>query len=353
MKTITIKDVAARAGVSPKTVSRVINGESYVRAELREAVQKVVDELGYRPNAFARELSSSRSFLLGLFFDDPASAYAAEVQRGALARCRELSYHLVVEQVDRDRAGWLEECEASLRAVRLGGAIVTPPLCDWPELLDLFERYQVPVVRISAGDFPGRTAQVQMDDRGAAQEMTGQLIALGHRDIAFIQGNPTHHAAARRLEGFCAAMGDAGLPTPASRTLQGDFTFRSGLDAAERLLGAPDRPTAIFAANDEMALAVLVAAMRNGIVVPEQLSIAGFDDAPIARMAWPQLTTIRQPNVEMAATAVDLLVRAQGRAHDAAAETCQLPYALVMRASTAPAQQARAAGTALRSNAGR
>jgi len=337
MKTITIKDVATRAGVSPKTVSRVINGESYVRAELREAVQKVVDELGSRPNAFARELSSSRSFLLGLFFDDPGSAYAADVQRGALARCRALSYHLVVEQVARDRDGWLEECEASLRAVRLGGAILTPPLCDWPELLDLFDRHQVPVVRISPGDFPERSPQVQMDDRGAAQEMTQRLIALGHRDIAFIQGNPTHHAAARRLEGFSAAMADADLAVPETRTLQGDFTFRSGLDAADRLLGTADHPTAIFAANDEMALAVLVAAMRNGIAVPEQLSIAGFDDAPIARMAWPQLSTVRQPNVEMATNAVDLLVHSHSGA--LAAQTCQLPYTMVMRSSTAPVHQ--------------
>ena len=333
MKTITIKDVALRAGVSPKTVSRVINGESYVREELRQSVQRVVDELGYRPNAYARELSSARSFLLGLFFDDPASAYAADVQRGALTRCRELSYHLMVEQVVCEDADWLHECEASLRAVRLGGAILTPPLCDQPELLDLLDRYQVPVVRISPGDFPGRTPQVQMDDRGAAREMTEALIALGHRDIAFIQGNPTHHAAARRLEGFCAAMESAGLVVPDSRTLQGDFTFRSGLDAGEELLGSPDRPTAIFAANDEMALAVLVAAMRHGISVPEQLSIAGFDDAPVARMAWPQLSTVRQPNFEMATTAVDLLVRKQ--ACVPAAQTCQLSHALIMRSSTA------------------
>lgn len=335
MTTITIKDVAARAGVSPKTVSRVINGESYVRAELREAVQKVVDELGYRPNAFARGLSSSRSFLIGLFFDDPASGYAADVQRGALARCRALSYHLVVEQVDRDRADWLEHCDATLRVVRLSGAILTPPVCDWPELLDLLERHQVPVVRIAPGDFPIRTPQVQMDDYGAAREMTAQLIAMGHSGIVFIQGNPTHHAAAHRYKGFCAAMADAGLAVPNARVLQGDFSFRSGLEAAEQLLSHSNRPTAVFAANDEMALAVLVVAMRHGIAVPEQLSVAGFDDAPIARMAWPQLTTIRQPNVEMAATAVEMLVRAQGSA-DAGAMVRQLPYALVMRTSTGP-----------------
>lgn len=335
MKPLTLKDVAERAGVSPKTVSRVINGEAYVRPEVRAAVQKVVDELGYRPNAFARELSSSRSFLLGLYFDDPASAYAADLQRGALVRARALGYHLVVEQVMRDRADWLAECEASLRSMRLGGAILTPPLCDWPELLDLFERVQVPVVRISPGDFPDRTAAVEMDECGAARELTEALIALGHRDIGFIQGNPEHHAAARRLEGFRAAMAAAGLAVPPQRTLQGDFTFRSGLTAGERLLAAPDRPSAIFAANDEMALGVLVAAMRNGVAVPDQLSIAGFDDAAIARMAWPPLSTVHQPHVEMAAAAVDLLT---GMSGEAACRTRRLPHRLALRESSGPAR---------------
>ncbi|WP_294334278.1 LacI family DNA-binding transcriptional regulator [uncultured Sphingomonas sp.] len=338
MKPLTLKDVAAKAGVSPKTVSRVINGEAYVRPEVREAVQRVVDALGYRPNAFARELSSSRSFLIGLYFDDPASAYAADLQRGALARCRALSYHLVVEQVTRDRASWLAECEASLRSMRLGGAILTPPLCDWPELLDLFARMAVPVVRISPGDFPERTAAVEMDERSAARELTEALIALGHRDIGFIQGNPEHHAAARRLEGFHAAMAAAGLAVPPERTLQGDFTFRSGLDAGERLLAAMPRPSAIFAANDEMALGVLVAAMRAGIAVPDQLSIAGFDDAALARMAWPPLSTVRQPHVEMAAAAVDLLDGA-ARSDEAATShrTRRLPYTLILRESSGPA----------------
>jgi LacI family transcriptional regulator len=337
MKPLTLKDVAERAGVSPKTVSRVINGEAYVRPEVRAAVQRVVDELGYRPNAFARELSSSRSFLLGLYFDDPASAYAADLQRGALARCRTLGYHLVVEQVTRDQPDWLAQCEASLRAMRLGGAILTPPLCDWPELLDLFARIGVAVVRISPGDFPDRAIAVDMDECGAARELTEALIALGHRDIGFIQGDPEHHAAARRLEGFEAAMAAAGLPARPERTLQGDFTFRAGLAAGEQLLTGADRPSAIFAANDEMALGVLVAAMRNGIAVPDQLSIAGFDDAAIARMAWPPLSTVHQPHVEMAAAAVELLTRASGGDRPAEGTLRRLPHRLTLRDSTGPA----------------
>nr|WP_315383594.1 LacI family DNA-binding transcriptional regulator [uncultured Sphingomonas sp.] len=340
MKPLTLKDVARQAGVSPKTVSRVINGEAYVRPEVRAAVQKVVDALGYRPNAFARELSSARSFLLGLYFDDPASAYAADVQRGALARCRALGYHLVVEQVTRDRPGWLEECEASLRSMRLGGAILTPPLCDWPELLDLFARMDVAVVRISPGDLDERTAAVEMDERGAARELTEALIALGHRDIGFIQGNPEHHAAARRQEGFEAAIAAAGLALRPERTLPGDFTFRSGLAAGEQLLSGANRPSAIFAANDEMALGVLVAAMRAGIVVPDQLSIAGFDDAAIARMAWPPLSTVHQPHVEMAAAAVELLTRPAGE--QKATPSLRLPYTLTLRDSTGPAPGSQA-----------
>ncbi len=337
MKPLTLKDVAQHAGVSPKTVSRVINGEAYVRPEVRSAVQKVVDELGYRPNAFARELSSSRSFLLGLYFDDPASTYAADLQRGALARCRALGYHLVVEQVTRDQPDWLAQCEASLRAMRLGGAILTPPLCDWPELLDLFARMGVAVVRISPGDFHDRTAAVEMDESGAARELTEALIALGHRDIGFIQGNPEHHAAARRQEGFEAAMAAAGLPVRPDRTLQGDFTFRSGLAAGERLLTGASRPSAIFAANDEMALGVLVSAMRAGIAVPDQLSIAGFDDAAIARMAWPPLSTVHQPHVEMAAAAVELLTQAPATAARGTLLR-RLPHRLTLRDSTGPAR---------------
>lgn len=337
MKTVTIKDVAERAGVSAKTVSRVINDEVHVRPEVREHVLRVVAELDYRPNAFARGLSSARSFLIGLFFDDPASVYAADLQRGALERCRALSHHLLIEQVDRSQPDWMAQLDATLRAVRLAGAVLTPPICDWPDLIDMLQAHEVPIVRIAPGGAYTRTAQVRMDDRGAAREITGKLIALGHRDIGFIKGNPTHSATSRRWEGFNDAMAAAGIAVAPRRVLQGDFTFRSGLVAAEAILGAEDRPTAIFASNDEMALAVLVVAMRHQIAVPADLSIVGFDDAPVSRMAWPQLTTVRQPNPEMAAATVDLLVGPGQQARDG--PVCiELPYAIIERGSTGPAR---------------
>lgn len=336
MTAVTIKDVAARAGVSPKTVSRVMNGEAHVRTAVREAVMRVVEELGYRPNAFARGLSSSRSFLIGMFFENPSCAYAADLQRGALRRCREFSHHLVVEELDPRRPDWRERLTDTLREVRLGGAILVPPICDHAGVVELLHQHDVPVVRIAPGAADGGTPRVRMDDRGAAREMTGLLLSLGHRDIAFIRGPAGHSATMQRWCGFQDAMAAAGQAIDPRRVLEGDFTFRSGLDAAETLLGTPDLPSAVFASNDEMALATIVEAMRRGIAVPERLSVVGFDDAEIARMAWPQLTTIRQPNADMAAAAIDLLIAPAWQARRGEDGLCvELPYVLVRRPSVA------------------
>ena len=335
MKMVTIKDVAARAGVSPKTVSRVINGEDHVRPEIRDAVQKVVAELDYRPNAFARSLSSSRSYLLGLFIDDPLSGYAAEVQHGALLRCRERSYHLVVEPVDLQRAGWAAHVSGSISSLRLDGAIIAPPICDDAALLEVFGKAGIPHVLIAPSTEPEASAAVWMDDRGAAQEMTRYLIEQGHRHIGFIQGPQTHSASARREEGYRAAMEEAGIAIDEQAVLRGDFSFRSGLELGETLLSLPRPLTAIFASNDDMALGVLITAMKRGIPVPERLSICGFDDVASSRAAWPQITTIRQPKAEMAAAAVDILTdpssRRQGHSEGV---RLLLAHELITRGST-------------------
>ncbi|WP_070158238.1 LacI family DNA-binding transcriptional regulator [Sphingobium phenoxybenzoativorans] len=341
MKIVTIKDVAERAGVSAKTVSRVINGEQHVRPEVREAVQRVVAELDYRPNAFARSLSSSRSYLLGLFIDDPVSGYASDVQLGALMRCREKSYHLVVEPVVLSADGWQKQVADSIAALRLDGAIVTPPICDEPELLDLFDAAGLPMVRIAPRMDFARSGIVQMDDHAAAKEMTGHLIGLGHRSIGFVKGDPTHSASAKRFDGFREAMAEAGLAVAERHVLEGDFSFRSGLELGEAMLREEagshggGRPTAIFASNDDMALGVLITAMKLGISVPDGLSVCGFDDAPTSRAAWPQLTTIRQPKAEMAAAAVDILADPRYRTDVTDARyQVSLDYVLVKRGST-------------------
>lgn len=336
MSVITIKDVAARAGVSAKTVSRVINGEAHVRPELRTRVEQVVAELDYRPNAFARSLSSSRSYLLGLFIDDPVSGYAADVQHGALMRCRERSYHLVVEPVDLGGANWAGQVRSSIAALRLDGAIIAPPICDEAALTALFAEAGLPVVLVAPSSKAPASGSVSMDDRSAAREMVDYLLGLAHRRIAFIQGPESHRSSARREDGFREAMAKAGIPVDESTVLRGDFTFRAGLELGERLLSGPARPTAIFAANDDMALGALITAMKLGIAVPEALSICGFDDSASSRAAWPQLTTIRQPKAEMAGAAVDILVNPQFRKQAGGAQShLLLPHELIVRGSTA------------------
>jgi LacI family transcriptional regulator len=336
MSVVTIKDVAARAGVSPKTVSRVINGEVHVRTAVRDAVMKVVTELDYRPNAHARSLSSSRSFLIALFFDDPASGYAADVQLGAIGRCRHHGHHLVVERIDRASPNWLPDVDAIIMSLRPAGIVLTPPLCDWTELTDLLLLRKVPFVRIAPGSDAVPAAAVMIDDFGAAVDMTELLIGLGHRDIAFVEGIQSHGAAGRRLAGYRDAMRRAGCSIRDDWIQAGDFTFRAGLAAGEALLSLPARPSAIFAANDELALGVLVSALRMNVAVPSELSVAGFDNAPISRMAWPQLTTVQQPNKEMAAAAIDILVDPRYENLPPQNLSQRMTYELITRESTGP-----------------
>jgi LacI family transcriptional regulator len=332
---VTINDVAALAGVSTKTVSRVLNREPHVRPEVRDRVAEAVRRLNYQPNVAARALAGSRAYLLGLCYDNPSPGYVSAVQVGALSACREAGYHLLVEQVDSAGQGAASQVEALLNAVKMDGLILSPPVCDNAAVLDLLERKGVPYVRIApAGQFE-RGPFVHMDDRKAAYDVTAHLQALGHRRIGFVRGHADHSATPLRHQGFLDAMRDAGLPVRPEWVVSGAFSFRSGVGAGERLLSLPDRPTAIFASNDDMALGVMAAANRLGLSLPDDLSVAGFDDSPIAQVVWPQLTTIRQPVEAMARAAAGILVEGQGRRQQPAARL--LDFELVVRGSTGPA----------------
>ncbi|MBE7218735.1 MAG: LacI family DNA-binding transcriptional regulator [Caulobacteraceae bacterium] len=318
-----------------KTVSRVVNGERYVVADTRDRVVAAIRELGYSPNAAARTLSGRRSYLIGIFIDDPASSYGVGLHLGALDRCRERGFHLVLESVDTLSPTAAQDLQAAIGSLRLEGVILPPPVCDHPGVLALVEGLGVPYARIAPDTDPARSPNVQMDDRQAAFDMTTHLLALGHRRIGFVRGPRGHAASPRRLEGHRAALAAAGAPTDEALEAPGAFTFRSGVEAAERLLSLAEPPTAIFAANDDMALGVLSVAARRGVAVPDELSVAGFDDSPVSRVVWPQLTTIRQPNVELAAAAVDLVAGPDPLA--AGEDDRSLAYTLLVRGSTGPA----------------
>ncbi|NGM51189.1 LacI family transcriptional regulator [Caulobacter sp. 602-2] len=333
---VTIHDVARMSGVSIKTVSRVLNREPNVKADTRDRVQEAVAALNYRPNISARSLAGSKAYLIGVFFDNPSPAYVTDVQLGAIGRCRTEGYHLIVEPLDSE--GDVEEQVAPMLAtLRMDGVILTPPVCDDVRVLAVLDAEGVPYVRLSPDRDLDRSAYVRMDDMAAAYEMTAHLIKLGHKDIAFIKGHPDHGAAHLRYDGYAKAMADHGLAVREDRVAQGWFSFRSGFEAAETLLAGEDRPTAIFASNDDMALGVMAVANRLRLNVPETLSVAGFDDTPGAKVVWPQLTTVRQPIQAMAAAAADLLLSGDLKGEDGAAPSRLLDFELVVRESTGPA----------------
>jgi len=305
---ITIVDVAQAAGVSVKTVSRVINREAHVREKLVSRVEAVIASLGYVPNSAARSLAGARSFVIGAFFDNPSPFYLANLQAGAMRACRAAGYHLVIEQLDlNDEAAFLQ-FEQTLRTVRLDGVILSPPVTDHPKVLALLEARGIPCVRLAPLMQPERAPALWADDAAGAAAMARHLCELGHRRIGFVAGPPDHAASVQRRTGFFDELERRGIPVASVVVVDGDFSFESGMAAGLELFGAHRGLTAVFASNDDMAAGVLGAATRLGIRVPNDVSVAGFDDSPAATFTWPQITTVRQPIADMSAAAARMLI---------------------------------------------
>ncbi len=310
----TITDVAKRAGVSMKTVSRVLNNEPNVAENTRARVKAIADELRYSPNLAARGLATSKSYLIALMYDNPSPNYISHIQRGAIDACREAGYHLVVQPFS---LGDLVSTDEKIRTVRrvmdrlpVDGVILTPPLSDNAAVLEVLEELNIKCVRVAPKN-GGAQPFVGMDDETASYQMTQHLLNQGHKKIAFIRGHADHAATSLRHAGYMRAMQEAGLVVSENLIAQGDFSFESGAAAARKLLGGQteDIPTAIFASNDDMAAAVISVAGQMGLNVPETLSVCGFDDTPLARVVWPALTTVRQPIYKMGHQAAKELVR--------------------------------------------
>lgn len=313
----TITDVAKRAGVSIKTVSRVLNDEPNVAAKTREHVKAIADELRYSPNLAARGLATSKSYLIALIYDNPSPNYISRIQRGAIDACREVGYHLVVEPLSLVESGSHDEQVRLVRTVLdrlpVDGVILTPPLSDNEAVLQVLTELSIKCVRVAPKN-GGVQPFVGMDDETASYQMTQHLLKKGHEKIAFISGHVDHAATALRQAGYMRALQEAGFTVSDDLIVQGDFSFESGAAAARRLLAltGSERPTAIFASNDDMAAAVISVAGQMGLNVPEALSVCGFDDTPLARVIWPALTTVRQPIYKMGRHAAKELVRRSG-----------------------------------------
>ncbi len=334
---VTITDVAERAGVSMKTVSRVLNNEPNVAAKTRSRVKAIAAELRYSPNLAARGLATSKSYLIALIYDNPSPNYISHIQRGAIHACREFGYHLVVEPMSLADAGSHDEKVKAVRSVLdrlpVDGVILTPPLSDNEAVLQVLAELNIKSVRIAPKN-GGSQAFVGMDDETAAYQMTQHLLQQGHEKIAFIRGHVDHAATTLRHAGYVRAMQEAKVTVSENLIVQGDFSFESGAVGARTLLAgeAAARPTAIFASNDDMAAAVISVAGQMGLDVPGSLSVCGFDDTPLARVVSPALTTVRQPIYKMGHQAAKELLRRSG---EEAEEGQILDFEIMLRDSVA------------------
>jgi LacI family transcriptional regulator len=336
MKNLTIVDIAREAGVSIKTVSRVLNHEQGVGAATRTRVQAIIDARGFKPNAAARSLPGSRSYLVGLMiFSEEIHYYYSALQTGVMRAARRHGYHMVMEPMggyqDEDRGAVLKRLGSS----RFDAMVVPPPMCDDPAILDMLEELSVPYVRIAPRVQLERSSFVYMNDNDAAYEVMNHLWQLGHRQILYVGFKDTG-ASQDRYDGYTRFFRDKGLVPPYPLTEIARTTAKSAIEMGEAIFAAEDKPTAIFAATDMIAFGLMTAAAKMGLVVPGDVSIVGFDDSPGAETVWPALTTIRQPITDMRESAVDCIVKALGGDLAVKAKAAlRMDFSLIVRGSTA------------------
>ena len=333
-----IEDVAKKAGVSMKTVSRVFNNEPNVRDKMRARVEAAAKALNYRPNPSARSLAGNRSYLISLVYDDPAagSSYVMEIIVGMLAACENSNYSAMLRPLEHSSPNHVLAVEDAIAQYRLDGLILVPPFADDLKLLKRLDDLGVRYATISAKAKlnHGRIGTI-LDERKAAAEMIAHVVALGHRRIAHVAGPAPHGGRAWRLAGYRDGLRRAGIEYDESLVVEGGFSFESGIAGAKHLLDLPQPPTAIFAANDDCACGVMHEVFERGMSIPRDLSVFGFDDTPTSRQVWPSLTTVRQPCREMGRIAAEQLlasIREPG-----AGQLVHVPYQLQMRQSTGPA----------------
>lgn len=332
MTRVTISDVARTVGTSKKTISRVLNNDPNVSKSMRQRVLDAVAALNYRPLTSARSLATNRSFMIGLLYDNRSPSYIMEVQAGVLEACESQHYSMMVQPLVSTSPDFVERIEDILSRHQPDGLILTPPITDHPQLLERLRQNGLPFASI-APRHPEECIGVILREREAAAAMVDHLVSLGHRRIAHILGDPEHGAGIWRLAGYRDGLKRAGLTEDPAYMVQGRFSFESGVAAMRQLLALPQRPTAIFAADDDMAVGAIWAAAEAGVSIPRDMSICGFDDTTIATQVWPPLTTVHQPVREMGRRATqELLLRVLNKG---VPRMVEVDYEMRIRASTA------------------
>lgn len=329
----TINDVARIAEVSKKTVSRVINKSPLLSEKTRERVEKVIAEIGYVPNPQARALALRRNFVIAAIHDNPNAQFLVNVQQGILEGLAGSDFNLMVQPVDRQSPTIEDDIRDFLERQRPYGVVLLPPVSENDAIARLCDELGCRYVRMGSVKLDEAEHTVSSNDRQAVREAVGYLIGKGHRRIALIEGPKGFTSPQERRAGFEEALHEAGLELDVSLVRPGSYTFESGVTAGQSLVEMETRPTAIFACNDEMAIGAMIAARRSGLLIPEDLSIVGFDDTPLSSHVWPSLTTVHWPIVDMARIAALKLIAPE----DAEANArWLLPSSLVERSSVVP-----------------
>lgn len=332
-KRATINDVARLAGVSKKTVSRVINQSPFVREETRVRVNAVIDELGFVPDPQARGLAFRRSFLVGLIYDNPSPTYVVNMQQGVLDALRGSGFELVVHPCTRGSETLLKDIRTFVERQRLYGVILPPSMSEDDSVIALLKELDCPYVRIASVSLDDPGAMVVTNDWVGAAEAAHHLADLGHRRIAMVAGPQGFRSSGVRGKGFRDALAERGVPFDDAYFIQGAYTFESGLEAGRELLAMEPRPTAVFTLNDDMAIGVMQAARQAGLEIPRDLSVVGYDDLPMAARVWPNLTSVRLPVRDMGRMAAEKLLAPMRDMDPATLKQPEVKPSLVVRDS--------------------
>jgi LacI family transcriptional regulator len=339
LRKVTLRDVAAAAGVSTMTVSNVLNDKPNVGKSSRERVNAAIHRLGYVPNRAAQQLAGEPDLRIGLLYTGVLNSFAAALFIGSVTAASSLRAEVSIRLAGIDDPKALRETLHRMRRAGVEGFLLPAPIAEAAALAFEKEALDVPAVAIATGfPIPGM-ASVRCDDRRAAFELVSMLLDLGHVHVGHITGPTSQSVSIVRREGYGAALLSRGIEPRPELVVESAFNFQAGIAAADVLLDREPGITAIFAANDTLAAGVIAAAHRRGLAVPEALSVVGYDDAPIAEQVWPALTTARQDSIALTERAFAILaddVRARrGGSTILSSQDVVLPHEIVSRASVA------------------
>ncbi|MDM5321100.1 catabolite control protein A [Bacillus altitudinis] len=332
MNNVTIYDVAREANVSMATVSRVVNGNPNVKPTTRKKVLEAIDRLGYRPNAVARGLASKKTTTVGVIIPDISSIFYSELARGIEDIATMYKYNIILSNSDQNTDKELHLLNTMLGKQVDGIVFMGGNITD--VLVEEFKRSPVPIVLAASVEEQAQTPSVNINYEQAIYDSVQLLVEKGHKRIAFVSGPMSEPInSMRKLAGYKRALEEAGITFDDAIVAEGDYSYDSGIESLAHLLEQSDKPTAVIAATDEMALGVIHGAQDRGVSIPEDLEVIGFDNTRLSLMVRPQLTTVVQPTYDIGAVAMRLLTKLMNK-EQVDDQIVELPHRIEERQST-------------------